>query len=36
MTIRPMLKNVIVHKNFFKDLGKDKELVDSVVKLIID
>ena len=36
MTIRPMLKNVIVHKKFFRDLGKDKELVDSVVKLIID
>ncbi len=36
MTIRPLIKNAVVHKKFFRDLGKDKDRVDSVVKMILD
>ena len=34
--IRPLIKNAYVHKKFFRDLGKDKEKVDSIVKKILD
>ncbi len=36
MRVRPLIRNVIVHKKFFRDLGKDKDRVDSVVKMILD
>lgn len=36
MMIRPLIKNAIIHKNFYRDLGKDKERVDFIVKLILD
>lgn len=36
MTIRPLIKKAVVHKKFFRDLGKDKDRVDSVVKMILD
>jgi len=36
MMIRPLIKNAIIHKNFFRDLGKDKERMDSIVKMILD
>lgn len=36
MMIRPLIKSAIIHKNFYRDLGKDKERVDFIVKLILD
>ncbi|MCK4885505.1 hypothetical protein KAS24_05470 [Candidatus Bathyarchaeota archaeon] len=36
MRVRPLIRNVIVHKKFFRDLGKDNDRVDSVVKMILD
>jgi len=36
MTIRPLIKNAVVHKKFFKDLGKDKDKVDLIIKMILD
>ena len=36
MAIRPLIKKAVVHKKFFRDLGKDKDKVDSVVKMILD
>jgi hypothetical protein len=36
MTVRPFIKNAVVHKKFFIDLGRDKKRVDSVVKMILD
>lgn len=36
MTIRPLIRNAVVHKKFFRDLGKDKNRVDSIVKMILD
>ena len=36
MAIRPLIRNAVVHKKFFRDLGKDRERVDSVVKMILD
>ena len=36
MTIRPLIRNVVVHKKFFKDLGKNRDRVDSIVKMILD
>lgn len=36
MTVRPFIKNAVVHKKFFRDLRRDKERVDSVVKMILD
>ena len=34
--IRPLIKEALVHKNFFRDLGKDEEKVDSIVNAILD
>ena len=36
MTIRPLIKKAVVHRRFFRDLGKDREKVDSVVTMILD
>jgi hypothetical protein len=36
IAVRPLIRNAIVHKMFFRDLGKDQEKVDSVVKMILD
>jgi hypothetical protein len=36
MMIRPLIKKALIHRNFFRDLGKDRERVDSVVKMILD
>ncbi len=36
MAVRPLIRNAIVHKKFFRDLGRDKNRVDSVVKMILD
>lgn len=36
MMIRPLIKNALIHNDFFRDLGKDKERVDSIVKMILD
>lgn len=36
MAIRPMIKGAVVHKKFFRDMGKDQQKVDSIVKLILD
>jgi hypothetical protein len=36
MTIRPLIKNAVIHKKFFRDLGRDRERVDSIVRMILD
>jgi len=36
MAIRPLIRNAVVHKKFFRDMGKDRDRVDSVVKMILD
>ena len=36
MAVRPLIRNAIVHKMFFRDLGKDQDKVNSVVKMILD
>jgi hypothetical protein len=36
MAIRPLIKQAVVHKKFFRDMGRDRERVDSVVKMILD
>jgi hypothetical protein len=36
MAVRPSIRNAVVHKKFFRDLGKDRERVDSVVRMILD
>jgi hypothetical protein len=36
MMIRPQIKNALIHKKFFKDLGKDEKKVDRIVKMILD
>jgi hypothetical protein len=36
MTIRPLIKGAVVHKKFFRDMGKDQQKVDAIVKLILD
>jgi hypothetical protein len=36
MAVRPLIRNAVVHKKFFSDLGKDRERVDSVVRMILD
>lgn len=36
MNVRPLIRSAVVHKKFFRDLGKDKEQVDSVVRMILD
>lgn len=36
MAVRPLIRNAIVHKMFFRDLRKDENRVDSVVRMILD
>ena len=36
MAVRPLIRNAVVHKMFFRDLGKDQDKVDSVVRMILD
>ena len=36
MEVRPLIRNAVVHKKFFRDLGKDKDRVDAVVRMILD
>ena len=36
MAVRPLIRNAVVHKKFFRDMGKDKNRVDSVVRMILD
>jgi hypothetical protein len=36
MTVRPMIKNVLLHKHFVKDLGNDKKRINVIVKDILD
>ena len=36
MAVRPLIKNAVVHKKFFRDMGKDNDRIDSVVKMILD
>ena len=36
MEVRPLIRNAVVHKKFFRDLGKDKDRVDTVVRMILD
>ena len=36
MAVRPLIRNAIVHKMFFRDLGKDQDKVNSVVNMILD
>jgi len=36
MAIRPLIRNVVVHKKFFRDMGRDRDRVDLIIKMILD
>lgn len=36
MMVRPIIKKVIIHKHFIKDLERDKKRINSIVRNVLD
>jgi mRNA-degrading endonuclease RelE of RelBE toxin-antitoxin system len=34
--VRPMIKNVLIHKHFIRDLKRDQKKINSIVKSVLD